>query len=117
MTDINYKEYSPEEGKIYDDSIAKIRGGLTNGLSFKEACSMVEVEDADLKKLIFDDALKIMIAEMHYSKGLLLSQISEKLKVPLKTIEIAKKEMMEDVEVTATEVYRRTNPNSPIGHA
>ncbi|MGO9612968.1 MAG: hypothetical protein ACLPX5_08035 [Dissulfurispiraceae bacterium] len=117
MTDINYKEYSPEEGKIYNASIAKIRGALTNDLSFKEACSMVEVKDAELKKLIIDDALKIMIAEMHYNKGLLLSQISEILKVPLKTIEIAKKEMMEDVEVTATEVYRRTNPDSPIGNA
>lgn len=116
MADFKYKEYSEEENKIYDEAMTKIREGLKNGLNFNEACSIINV-DNELKKFIVDDALKIMIAEMHYAKGMTLKQVADALKVPLKAIDIANMEMLEDVSMTAVEIYRKSNPDSPIGNA
>lgn len=117
MTDIKYKEYTEEENKIYDEAIAKIREALKNGLNFNEACSVVDVGDEELKRYIVDDALKVMIAEMHYAKGMALRQVADALKVPLKAIDIANMEMLEDVGITAAEIYRSSNPGSPVGNA
>ncbi len=117
MSDLKYKEYTSEEGRIYDEAMVKIREGLKNGLSFNEACSVVDVEDTELKRFIEDDALKIMIAELHYSMGMTLKQVADALKVPLKAINAANAEMLEDVGITAAEIYRASNPGSPVGNA
>lgn len=105
MTKPQYKQYTPEEDRIYEETIAIILQSLKNGLNFKEACSMIRVEDHDLKRFIIDDALKIMIAEMHYSKGLSLQQVSDALNVPIRTIGIANMEMLEDVGITSANFY------------
>ena len=117
MADLEYKHYTEEESKLYNEAIAKIKSGLDNGLSFHEACSAVDVEDETLKGFIMDDALKVAIAEMHYGKGLLLQQVADTLKVPLKKINTAHLEMLEDAGITAAEHYRQNNPDGPIGHA
>jgi len=117
MEDINYKQYTDEETRIYNDAIAKIRSGLDNGLSLSEACSAVNVEDAELKKLISDDMLKIIISEMHFGNGLPLQEVANKLKVSLKSINAAIMEMLEDAGIAAAEEYNRNNPDGPVGNA
>lgn len=117
MADFEYKHYTEEEAKIYDEAIAKIRSGLDNGLSFHEACSAADVRDEALKGFIMDDALKIAIAERHYGKGLLLQQVADALKVPLKKINAAHLEMLEDAGITAAEYYKQNYPDGPGGNA
>jgi hypothetical protein len=116
MTDFKYKEYSEEENKIYDEAIAKIREALKNGLNFNEACSIINVDEG-LKKFIVDDALKVMIAEMHYAKGMSLRQVADTLKVSIKDVDIANMEMLEDVGITAAEIYKMSNHGGPMGNA
>ncbi|MBF0558019.1 MAG: hypothetical protein HQL08_04490 [Nitrospirae bacterium] len=117
MADVKYKDYTPEESMIYEEALTKIREGVKNGLSFSEACSKADVQDAGLKEYIEDDALKIMIAEMHYQQNVPLQEIADKLKISLKKLVAASMEMLEDVGTTAAEAYREENPDSPIGHA
>lgn len=117
MADFKYKEYTPEESRIYDEAMVKIREGMKNGLSFSEVCSAINIQDPELKHFIEDDALKVMIAEMHYQKGISLIQVSDTLKIPLKKINAANMEMLEDVGTTAAAVYRENNPDGPIGNA
>lgn len=117
MADFRYKDYTPEEGMIYDDAMIKIRKGMENGLSFSEAFSMVDVQDPDLKSFIEDDAIKVLIAEMHFEKGIPLPKVAETLKVSLKRLNIAVTEMLEDIGTTAAAIYRQNNPDGPIGHA
>lgn len=116
MGDLKYKEYTAEEDKIYSDAMLKIREGLKSGLNFNEACGAVDM-DAGLKRFVVDDTLKVMIAEMHYAGGIPLPQIAAALKVPLKIIDMANAEMLEDVGVTAAEVYRTSNPEGTMGTA
>ncbi len=117
MADFKYKDYTPEESALYDAAMIKIREGMKNGLSFSEACSVIDVQDPDLKHFIADDALKVMIAEMHYEKGIPLQQVADTLKVPLKQLNTANMEMLEDVGTTAAAMYRESDPDGPIGNA
>ncbi len=117
MADFKYKDYTSEEGMVYDEAMMKIRKGMENGLNFSEAFSMLDVHDLELKHFIEDDALKVLIAEMHFEKGVSLPQVADTLKVSLKRLNIAVKEMLEDIGTTAAAVYRQNNPDGPIGHA
>lgn len=117
MAEVKYKDYTVEESMIYDAAMTEIREGVRNGLSFREACSGIDVKDAGLKQFIEDDALKVIIAEMHYHNRIPLQQMADMLKLPLKSLNIANREMLEDVGVTAAEIYRQNNPDGLVGHA
>ncbi len=117
MEDFIYKEYSEEEDKIYSEAMNGIMEGLKNGLTFQESCSAVIVEDEQLKKFIVDDALKIIIAETHYEKGHPLKHVADALCVPIEVVEKANAEMIEDVEITASEACKMNNPYGQTGTA
>lgn len=117
LEDFKYKEYTPEEDMIYDETISKIREGLRNGLTFKEACSVINVEDIELKRFIVDDALKITIAEMHYTTGMPFQQVADSLRISLKVINMAHMEMLEDAGTTAYDEYRKSSSEGSIGNA
>lgn len=100
---VNYKNFTEEEDRIYRKSIEMIRSGLGNGLKFSSACELIAVEDMELKNLIIDNALKVEIAELHYGKGLPLIDVSKKLGVSMERLLKANAEMIEDVLNTAAE--------------
>ena len=117
MGNVKYKQYSPEEDKIYFESIAAIREEMKNGLTFDKACDTIKVENEELKKCILDDALKIMIAEMHYGKGVSLGDVASVLNIPIGKVSVASLEMLEDAGVAAAELNRKSTPNGPAGNA
>ncbi len=111
MKEIKYKEYTSEENVIYYDSIGKILTSLRNGSSFKEACSGVEILDPSLKNFIYDDAIKVMIAELHYRDGLPLDEVAKRLDISVVKISYASLEMLEDAEISSSEAFRQNNPD------
>jgi hypothetical protein len=117
MPEVKYKQYSPEEDRIYTESIAKIREGMKKGLTFDKACDTISVEDQELKEFILDDALKIMIAELHYGKRMSLEDVAKTLSVSMGKISVASLEMLEDAGLTAAEQNRKTAPSGPAGNA
>jgi len=117
MKDLKYKEYSEEESRVYNEAMGKIMEGLQKGLPFDEACEAADIRDADLKAYIVDDALKILIADMHYVKGLPLENVTDAFGVSTDTVLKANLEMMEDIEITATEIYRNSQSGNHVGNA
>ena len=117
MADFKYKEYTPEEKRIYRDAIVKIKKGIENALSFREACSALNIRDPELRRFIEGDALKVMIAEMYYEKGIPLPKVADVLKMPLERIIAANMEMLEEVGATAAAIYRESDPGGPVGNA
>jgi predicted nuclease of restriction endonuclease-like RecB superfamily len=117
MEKFKYKEYTDEETVIYDNAMKKIIEAYQNGLSYKEACSVVNIEDSELRRFIFEDALKVMIADLHFSKGITLPDVADRLKVSMRSIIIAYNEMIEDVGISAAEEYRMNNSEGPVGNA
>jgi hypothetical protein len=117
MEDFTYKEYTEEENEIYNKAMDEIMAALKNGRKFNEACKAINVEDKELKSYIEDDALKIIIADMHYVKGFSLQNVADDLEVSIEIINRANAEMMEDVAMTTTELYKINNHERPIGNA
>ena len=117
MEEFSYKEYTEEESDIYQESLPKILERVKEGCSFYKACDTVHVEDKELKSLIVDDALKILIAELHYKQGCPLHDIAAQLAVPEEVINRANREMIQDVSLSASEVFRLENPDTQFGNA
>ncbi len=117
MGDFKYKEYTELETLIYNEAMDRIMKGLSSGLSFTEACEAVNVKDSNLKAFIVDDALKIMIADLHYTKGQTLQDTAEMLQLPVDVIQKAHREMMEDISQSAPSVYNILHPDNPAGSA
>lgn len=106
MAEIKYKEYTPEEDRIYCDAMAQIQAALGNGMKFMDACNSVSVENAELRHFITDDALKMQIADLYFVKGNTLADIAARLEVPLHVIEQAHIEMYQDIGISSSEMYR-----------
>jgi hypothetical protein len=117
MEYFSYKEYTDEENKIYAEAMNRIMEGLRNGLNFTDACKTADIEDEELRGYIEDDTLKVIIADMHYVKGLSLQNIADTLQISMDKIQKADAEMMEDVEIASMEIHRMNNPGRPFGNA
>ncbi len=107
----DYKDFSEDEEKIYDIEIGKLVKRLQGGQSLNEACSAINIVDKELKRVIADDVLKIVIAELHYNQGMDFEQVAHRLKITVKQIEETNKLMIEDVMLTIK------NKNSTSGTA
>ncbi len=117
MEDFQYKEYTEEESRIYNKAMDNIIAALQKGLSFDEACAGVDIADSVLKEFIVDDALKVLIADIHYAKKLPLQHVADTFKISMDIINKANMEMMLDVEIAASEVYMTKHPDGHIGNA
>jgi hypothetical protein len=112
MSGIQFKEFSDEEGRIYEESIGKIKENMKKGMSLDDACNAIEVKDEELKRLIGEDFLKITIAEMHYSQHLPLEAVSKELNVPLARIQKTHRMMIEEVMQAEATKFGSLSPES-----
>jgi len=117
MEGFQYKEYTEEESRIYNEAMENIMAELQKGLSFDEACASLDIADSELKDFVVDDALKVLIADIHYAKKLPLQHVADTFKVSMDIINKANMEMMQDVEIAASEVYMTKHPGGHIGNA
>ncbi|GAB4409643.1 MAG: hypothetical protein OHK0032_05300 [Thermodesulfovibrionales bacterium] len=92
--------------RMYMDSVRKIMSAVGQGLSFDQACSTMDMDDKELREAIIDDALKVLIAEMHFSKGMPLKELAVKLSVSLSRIMNAKESMLIEVGEASIAEYR-----------
>ena len=97
MSRVKYKEFTKEEENIYDIAITEIRDNIKKGMKFEDACSSVKVDDDDLKLIILEDFLKITVAEMHYTHRKTIAEIAEELDIPVKSVALTNKRMLDDI--------------------
>jgi hypothetical protein len=97
MSKVNYKEFTKEEEKIYDSAIEEIRSNLKKGMKFEDACSSVKVDNDELKLIVLEDFLKITVAEMHYTSRKTFEEIAEELDIPLQSVALTHKRMLDDI--------------------
>ncbi len=97
MNMTNYKVFSKEEERVYDREMNHLLKRIQGGQSLDEACSTIDAADAELRQIIADDVLKIVIAELHYNQGLAFEQVASQLGIAVKRVEDANAIMIEDV--------------------
>ena len=103
MDDVN--KFTKEESRIYEEAIKTLKGCVDSGVGYEEAVNKLTVMDAELKQLISDDFLKILIVEMHYEGGMAAKEVASKLGVSVELIMATKNEMLEEVQSTAIKAF------------
>jgi hypothetical protein len=98
-----------EAEKTYMNALVKIKQGLAKGFDFVSASAAVRIDDEPLRQAVFDDVLKVIIAEAHFVKEVPLEQIGKQLNLPIDRLEKARSEMLEDVEKTTVNAFYNAN--------
>jgi len=98
-----YKVFSEEEEEIYDREIYILMGKIKDGMHIDEACREISTDDPEMRQIIEDDILKIIIANLHYQQGMSLEDVAKELDIELQRVKETQKIMLEDVMHTLNE--------------
>jgi len=107
MPEFHFKEFTPEEGKIYEDALAKFRESIDAGKTLRQAYESFAVADKELQAMIQVDFLKILIAERHFSQQRPLEEVAKALDVSLDLVKDTYKRMLQEAGVTAANEFGR----------
>ena len=108
MPEFAFKEFTPEEDRIYTEAVTKYREAITAGKTLKEAYESASIADKALESMIQADFLKIMIAERHFSGKDPLDKIAKDLGIPTDLVQDTYGRMLQEVGVTAANQYAET---------
>lgn len=106
--DLSEDAFLKEEDKEYKKAIEKIKDIVEKGAGFDAACNSVNMPDDELKKLLIEDALKVLIAELHFIKKMPVEKVAEILKLPAERINSAKESMLKEIENTAIKEFHKS---------
>jgi hypothetical protein len=105
MPEFHFKEFTPEEGRIYEEAVNKYREAVTAGKTLREAYAGYSITDKELESLIQADFMKIMIAERHFAGQQSLEDVAQALDVSLDLVRDTRKRMLQEVGVTAANQF------------
>jgi hypothetical protein len=118
MSEFVFKEFTPEEDRIYAEAVTKFREAIGAGKSLKQAYESYSVADKELEKIIQADFLKIMIAERHFSGKEPLDKIAKDLGIPADLVKDTYGRMLQEAGVSAANQFGKEfgdlNPDAPM---
>ena len=98
-----YTEQEKESSAFSTRFVAIIKEGVEQGELFDHACSLVAIKDPELRQVVFHSALKSLVSEMHFSRGMPLKQLAMKLGLSLSRVINAKERILQDEEVAVSD--------------
>jgi hypothetical protein len=101
MPEFHFKEFTPEEDKLYVEAVSKYREAIEAGKTLHQAYESHAVADKELEAMIQADFLKIMIAERHFEKRQSLEEVAKALSISPDLVKDTHKRMLQEVGVTA----------------
>lgn len=107
MPEFHFKEFTPEEDKIYEEAVNKFRETIAAGKTLRQAYESYSIADKELASLIQADFLKIMISERHFAQQQSLEDVAKTLEVSLDLVKDTHKRMLQEVGVTAANQFGR----------
>lgn len=105
--------FTAEEERLHEAGFATINAGLAAGLGFEKACAAIEATDAELRRIIADDFLKVAIAQRHFHGNESIENFAAALGVPVERVEVARREMLTEVAAASVDVFRRQGGEVP----
>ena len=105
--------FTAEEELLHDAGFAAISAGLAAGLGFEKACAAIEATEADLRRIIADDYLKVTIAQRHFHGGESIVDIAAAFGLAVERVEAARREMLAEVAAASVDVFRRQGGDVP----
>jgi len=101
MPEFHFKEFTPEEDKLYVEAVNKYREAVEAGKTLRQAYESYSIADKELEAMIQADFLKIMIAERHFEKRQDLDEVARALGVSPDLVKDTHKRMLQEVGITA----------------
>ncbi|HUI46065.1 MAG TPA: hypothetical protein VL122_08820 [Nitrospirota bacterium] len=105
MPEFSFKEFTPEEGKIYEEAMNSLRQAIAAGKTLRQAYDNYEIPDKELEKIIQADFLKIIIAERHFGQRQPLEEIAKSLDVTQDLLKNTLARMLQEVGMTAANQF------------
>jgi hypothetical protein len=105
MPDFDFKEFTPEEDRIYTEAVTKYREAITAGKTLRQAYESSDITDKALEKIIQADFLKIMIAERHFSQKQPLETVATDLGISMDLVKDTYGRMLQEVGVSAANQF------------
>lgn len=105
--------FTAEEERLHEAGFAAISAGLAAGLGFDKACAGIEATDADFRRVIADDYLKVTIAQRHFQGTASIEDVAAAFGIPAERVEIARQEMLAEVAAASVDVFRRQGGEAP----
>jgi hypothetical protein len=105
--------FTAEEERLHEAGFAAIQEGLASGLGFDAACEKIAGGDADLRRIIVDDFLKVTIAQRHFQGGESTEDVAAALRVSVERVEFARKEMLAEVAAASVDAFRKQGGQLP----
>jgi hypothetical protein len=112
MPEFLFKEFTPEEDKIYVEAVSKYREAVGAGKTLRQAFESYLIADKALEALIHADFLKIMIAERHFEQRQGLEEVARALDISPELVRDTHKRMLQEVGVTAANEFGRNYGDS-----
>jgi len=107
MPDFDFKEFTDEENKIYEDAVNAFREAIAAGKTLRQAYDSFSVADKELQAIIQVDFLKILIAERHFSLQQPLEEVAKALDISMDLVKDTYKRMLQEAGVTAANQFGR----------
>ncbi len=105
MPEFEFKQFTPEEDRIYTEAVEKFRKAIAAGKTLKQAYDGYTIDDKKLEALIQADFLKILIAERHFAHRQSLEQIAQDLDIPSDLVRDTHARMLQEVGSTAASQF------------
>ncbi len=105
MPEFAFKEFTPEESRIYEEAVSKYRGEIAAGGSLRQAYESYIIADQELRSLIQADFLKILIAERHFAQNQSLEKVAQDLDVSLNLVSETHARMLQEAGITAANQF------------
>jgi hypothetical protein len=107
MPEFHFKEFTPEEGRIYEEAVNTFREAIAAGKTLRQAYESYSIADKELDSLIHADFLKILIAERHFAQQQSLEVVAKALDVSLDLVKDTHMRMLQEVGVSAANQFGR----------
>lgn len=105
MPEFQFKEFTPEESRIYEEAINKFREAVAAGEKLRQAYESYSIADKELEKLIQADFLKILIADRHFGQRQPLEEIARALGISAELVQETHARMLQEAGVTAANQF------------
>ncbi len=107
MPEFSYKEWTPEESRIYDEAIAAFRKAVEAKKTLRQAFESYAIADKELAALIQVDFLKILIAERHFAGQQPLEKVARDLDISLELVMDTHARMIQEAGLTAADQFSK----------
>ena len=105
MPEFHFKEFTPEEDKLYVEAVSRYREAIEAGKTLRQAYESYSIADKELEALVQADFLKIMIAERHFAQRQNLQEVAKAIAVSVDLVKETLARMLQEVGVTAAEQF------------